>query len=85
MLRDNLKNMYIYVEDTYALVSQNVFTVECIEDIPGVVELIYTTSIKEDRDMLGLRFVGTGFGRNVGWFSLFGAHKFSLFTVCVAS
>ena len=85
MLRDNLKNMNIYVEDTYVLVSRNVFTVECITDIPGVVEVIYTTSIKEDRDMLGLRFAGTGFGRNVGWFILLGTHKLSLFTVCVAS
>ena len=61
------------------------FTVECIKDIPGVVEVIYITSIQEDRNMLGLRFAGIGIGGTVGMFSLLGAHKSSLFTVCVAS
>ena len=48
--------MYIYVENTYALVSRNLFTVECIKDIPCVEEVIYVTSIKEDRSMIGFRF-----------------------------
>ena len=63
--------MYIYVENTYALVSRNLFTVECIKDIPCVEEVIYVTSIKEDRNMIGFRFAGTGIGGNVGLLSLF--------------